>query len=90
MTKPLEAAAQALGRDPRDLVLAGGDDFELLVAGDPGTLDPLVEAFQERFGISLTKIGHLTTDLRICIRTAPDASPILLPDTGYEHFGAPT
>lgn len=40
--------------------LGGGEDFELLLAVAPGSLDGVGETFEDRFGVRLTRIGRAT------------------------------
>lgn len=51
--------AEALAQDPVAWALHGGEEFELLLSAPPGALDPAAGAFQERFGLPLTRIGEV-------------------------------
>ena len=78
-----EAAAE-VGQDALDLALAGGEDFELLLAVAPGSVDT-VRAAVAATGTSLTAIGEVTrTGLRLA---AADGEPDLSLDRhGWDHF----
>lgn len=51
--------ASAAGRDVHDLVLGGGEDYELLVAVPPQALSAAAEALGDE-GVGLTEIGSVT------------------------------
>jgi thiamine-monophosphate kinase len=55
---PVAAAAEALGVDAMDLVINGGDDYELLAAIEPRPFRHVAAAFAKRFGRPLTPIGR--------------------------------
>ena len=73
------SAATALGEDPREYALAGGEDFELIVAIAPRAFTHLERRFQSRFHRPLYRVGVL------CPRG--EAPP--LRRTGWDHFGSP-
>jgi len=53
-----EAAARALGpEEAASLALHGGEDYELLLAARPGSVD--VEAFDARFGLPIRRVGRV-------------------------------
>jgi thiamine-monophosphate kinase len=54
------AVATAAGRDPLELVAAGGEDYELLAALPPGTVAPARQALAA-LGTTLTVIGRVET-----------------------------
>lgn len=51
-------AARALGVDPGEWALHGGEEFELLLSAPPAALERQAERFSARFGIPLTRIGE--------------------------------
>ncbi len=51
--------AEALGEDPVEWALHGGEEFELLLCAGPGSLDRVAGSFVERFGLPLTRIGEV-------------------------------
>lgn len=83
----LERAARALGTDARDLVLAGGEDYELLFAAPEAEVEAARPEFEARFGTALTRIGvaRAAPGLELA---APGEPPRALPATSYDHFGA--
>jgi thiamine-monophosphate kinase len=74
------AAAALLGIDPRRYALAGGEDFELLVAVRPRAYERLARRFAARFGRPLHRIGRLRPELGVEFEGAP------LAPSGWDHF----
>ena len=85
MSNALKNAAGILQRDPVSIALAGGEDYELLLAVAPGDVDDVIAAVGE-VGTSLKPIGEVVkTGLRIMAANAIDE---LNPDAlGFDHFG---
>jgi thiamine-monophosphate kinase len=85
---PIDAAARAVfsarGEDPIAAALAGGDDYELLIAVRPRTQRRLAEAVR-RGGVPLTRIGRCTAERGITLRGAEAAGAGALPQ-GFTHF----
>jgi thiamine-monophosphate kinase len=77
-----QAAAARLGEDPERYALAGGEDFELLVAVVPRAFGHLAQRFAARFGRPLQRVGIL--------RAAPgiEFRGELLQRSGWDHFSA--
>lgn len=72
--------------DPVLPAIVGGDDYELLFTVRP-RLRGRLRAVARHCGTALTRIGTCTTDGRVLLRIAADASPIEVPmPHGYEHF----
>jgi thiamine-monophosphate kinase len=71
----LAAAAGALGLDPLELALHGGDDYALLIALPPGALAPPFRA-----------VGSCTAGTGIHLQRADGALDKVEP-RGYDHFG---
>ena len=78
------AAATALGVDPVGYALAGGEDFELLIAVEPRAFAHLARRFRARFGRSLEKLGDAQADERVVMVNQGREEPI--PRTGWDHF----
>lgn len=55
---PVAPAASA-GADPVRLAAAGGEDYELCFTAAPGAGGAIRAAFEERFGIGLTRVGRV-------------------------------
>ena len=85
---PIEPGTRAFfdarGQDPVAEALAGGDDYELLIAVRPRTQRRLAEATR-RGGVPLTRIGRCTAERGITLRGAASTA---LPQ-GFQHFGSP-
>lgn len=83
---PIDAGArawfEARGRDATLDAVAGGDDYELLVAVRPRTRSRLAAATRDG-GAPLTRIGVFTEDRALIIRRA--TGDVALP-SGYGHF----
>ena len=80
-----EAAAQ-VGQDALDLALAGGEDFELLLAIAPGDVET-VRAAVSATGTSLTAVGEVTrTGLRLM--AADGVTELPLDRHGWDHFAS--
>ena len=73
-------AAAALGEDPERYALAGGEDFELLVAVAPRAFAHLARRFSARFKRPLHRVGVLRAESGIEFRGEP------LARTGWDHF----
>jgi thiamine-monophosphate kinase len=86
---PLQAGvrevAVALGEDPLELALRGGEDFELCCTARPGSLSPLLDAFRDQFGIGLTRVGTMTS-ARALQLVHTDGSQALLSPQAFDHF----
>ncbi|HEU5479379.1 MAG TPA: thiamine-phosphate kinase [Candidatus Tumulicola sp.] len=74
------AAAATAGSDPEHYALAGGEDFELLVAIAPRAFGHLAARFRERFGRELLRVGTLRAQPGIEFRGER------IERTGWEHF----
>lgn len=79
------AAAERLGEDPVDFALAGGEDFELLVAVAARAYGHLAKRFAAKFGRPLEAIGTAEADARIVLMKNGEEEP--LRRAGWEHFG---
>ena len=78
------AAALALGVDPAGYALAGGEDFELLIAVEPRAFAHLARRFHARFGRPLERLGEARADERVVMVNQGREEPI--PLTGWDHF----
>lgn len=86
LSPDLLAAAELLGKSAVDIALAGGEDYELLLAVAPAHADAVIAAVTA-LGTTLTPIGEVVrTGFRI---TAPDGKSELPTDRhGWDHFAA--
>lgn len=82
---PLSAALQALVpvAQARDLALAGGDDYELLLSVSPQRYQELARAAQ-RLGVALTVIGELRRGSGV--RWSLGGSDFEVAARGFDHF----
>jgi thiamine-monophosphate kinase len=88
--RAVEEAAAATKSVARDLMLHGGDDYELLVAVDQRAFAHVARSFEKRFGRPLAAVGRFEKGGR------PDFSPAVwieeggrreaLPPLGYDHL----
>ena len=78
------AAAAALGEDPLVYTVAGGEDFELLVAVEARAFPHLARRFHARFGRALERLGTMRADERIVMVNQGREEP--LARTGWDHF----
>jgi thiamine-monophosphate kinase len=69
--------------DPAAMALQGGDDYELLFTARPSHAGRLRDVKAHAGSLPMTKIGEVTRDRRLTVRTA--AGDIPLPE-GFEHF----
>lgn len=78
------AAAMQLGEDPERFGLAGGEDFELLIAVSPRAFSHLAIRFQARFGRPLLRVGTVQADERVVMVKQGREEP--LERSGWDHF----
>jgi thiamine-monophosphate kinase len=82
---PVADSARALcesrGDDPERFALAGGEDFELLVAVAPRAFAHLARAYALRFQRPLHRIGRLTEATGLTLRDGSRMQP-----SGWDHF----
>lgn len=86
---PVSSAAQsALNLDGRlfDLILAGGDDYELVFTAFPSVQDELIK-ISKKTGIKLTKIGEILPKTDDFVRILDcEGNLVFLKDSGFKHF----
>jgi thiamine-monophosphate kinase len=82
---PVSAAMRSLvpPAQAREWALAGGDDYELLVAVPPRRFDEL-EAAARQLNLTFTAIGELRPGNGVA--WALDGAPFAAPVHGYDHF----
>lgn len=86
LAKGLAEVAAAAGRDPLQVAVSAGEDYELLAAVPPDRLDDAATAVQEAGEASLTPVGRVTAGDGVEIRL-PGGE--LLEAAGYDHFANP-
>ncbi len=77
-----ERAAQALALDPDRLVLAGGEDYELLFCARPSA--PSAQVFSRRYGVRVSEIGRIARGRGVRLLAA--GIPQQIPADGWDHF----
>ena len=80
------AVARAVGADPREYALRGGEDFELIVAVTPRGFGHLAARYAAAFGKPLVRIG--TLDAEAGLRLIDGAEARELVPAGWDHFTA--
>ncbi|MDH5461738.1 MAG: thiamine-phosphate kinase [Candidatus Bathyarchaeota archaeon] len=83
VTREAEEFAKIHGLDPVELSLYGGEEYELVVTVKPELWEKAKKAV-EQVGASLTKIGRVTKENTLLLRTREKAIP--LEARGWEHF----
>ena len=73
--------------DALHLALCGGEDYELLLVAKTGTVDPLTDAFGDRFGVALTHIGRVEAGVGAYIARTGGGEPEPMPRCGFDHLG---
>jgi thiamine-monophosphate kinase len=76
--------AHARGEDPQAYALAGGEDFELLIAVNVRAFRHLSERFTKRFGRSLHRVGHVRKGSGVTI--VRGGAEEALESTGWDPF----
>ncbi|MDE2480975.1 MAG: thiamine-phosphate kinase [bacterium] len=78
------AAARALGADPNEYALAGGEDFELLIAIDARAYSHLAARYRAHLGRELHRVGVVQADEALVVVNQGEAQP--LQRSGWDHF----
>jgi len=87
LDRGLVAAMKAVGGDPLDTALNGGDDYELLAAIEPRAFTHVARAFRARFHRELQPVGRFVAGSgRVWIDAGGRRSE--LPAAGWDHLRA--
>jgi thiamine-monophosphate kinase len=86
LAKGVAEIAVAAKRDPHELAIAGGEDYELLAAISPQRLTEASTRIGSAAETTLTPIGEVDTGTGVEIRLPAGG---LLEPRGYDHFGGP-
>ena len=78
--------AQRLGRDPLEVALASGEEFELVVAIPASELSRTVDHVEAITGTGVTRIGEVVEASRGCTLASQDGIEVPLEHAGYEHL----
>jgi thiamine-monophosphate kinase len=87
LAKGVAEVAAAAGRDPLELAVAGGEDYELLAALPPDSLGEASTRIGEAAEATLTPIGEAVAGEGVEIRLP--GGGILEAPRGYDHFAGP-
>lgn len=88
---PVHPVARVAGSTPEAalrLALAGGEDYELLFTAAPGTIEPLIRPFADRFGLRLGRVGTVQRGHGISLRQGGTERPLTL--RGFGHLEGET
>jgi thiamine-monophosphate kinase len=86
LAKGVAEVAAAAGRDPHELAVSGGEDYELLAALPPQRLAEASTRIGEAAETTLTPIGRVELGAGVEIRLPGGG---LLETRGYDHFQQP-
>lgn len=80
------ALMHSIGRDlATQLMLAGGDDYELCFTAAPAHADAIIQLSQQ-LGLALTRIGRIVPGSGVRVLQA-DGQPLPQVFKGFDHFG---
>ena len=71
---------------PLEHALYDGEDFELLFTIAKDKKEEFISAWQQKFNLTCTCIGDITSQSEVINMIDGDGSEILLLGQGYEHF----
>jgi thiamine-monophosphate kinase len=80
------AAGDALGVDPREWAVGGGEDYELLLTCEAEAAGRLADGLLAATGTPLTVIGHVEGPAGAVVFVDAAGRPVTV-RSGYEHFG---
>ena len=70
--------------DAQSMAMSGGEDYELCFVSPPGGTAPRADEFRERFGIGLTRVGHVEQGRGVeVVGAAGGREPV---GGGFDHF----
>lgn len=78
---------EALGVDPIEAAVTGGEDYELLFTAPPAFARRVAAAHRHTGGVAVTRIGQITKGSALILRRGKQEEK--LPE-GYEHFRGET
>lgn len=77
--------AKALGKEPLEFALSGGEDYELVFTAPPDKIEGMIEAIHNRTGTLVTVIGEIKSSQE-GIFLLSSGKRKELSSIGYEHF----
>lgn len=78
------AVAEALGVDPLQWALNGGEDYELVFCAAPAVVGALARRVPQVTGVAVTVVGHVESGAGCYLDTGTERRP--LPPSAYDHF----
>lgn len=86
--EPLGELCRKAGLSPAGMALAGGEDYELMLAIPPQTATAArVRAFKTRFGVPLTRIGKVTAEKPgLWLKNGLEGTLTRLEGNSFDHF----
>lgn len=85
ISQETRTVAARLGLDPVQLAVAGGEDYELLLAARPEAVSQLRRAVQEETGVALTAIGEVVAETA-GMAFVHGGQTLPWEATGWDHF----
>jgi thiamine-monophosphate kinase len=73
-----------MAKNPLDWVLHGGEDYVILAAINPNSLETLSELFRSK-GLTLVPIGEFVPGSTMVLRRI-DGSSVVVTSGGWDHF----
>jgi thiamine-monophosphate kinase len=69
--------------DAHSLAMSGGEDYELCFVSPPDATGPRADEFRERFGVGLTRVGHVEQGTGVEVLDADGREWVT---EGFDHF----
>lgn len=80
------AVARATGRDPLELAVCGGEDYELLFAVPPGQAARVRGTVERQTGTRVTAVGEVAESARGVLAVDSEGRDVPLQFSGFDHF----
>ena len=85
VSRAAKRVAKAAGREPLDLALGGGEDFELLFTMPPADVEILL-AEAQKASLLISPIGEIVGRREGRTLVMPDGAVTPWPEVGFDHF----
>jgi thiamine-monophosphate kinase len=85
VAEAVKRVASALGSDPVRLAVSGGEDYELLLTGEPQAMKDVAAGLHAATGTPLTVIGEVV-DAPVGVEFVDARGEVLSMEEGFEHF----
>ncbi len=82
-----DALAKSVDADGLELMLSGGEDYELAFTVDASRVAEFERDAMQKAGVRVTRIGEMLKDPSTRRAVLADGSPALLCRAGFDHFG---